>query len=531
MTKKKNYDNLSIFDSLQDLQESKNIMHYQLYVDFTIDKDDFSTSMEVIDYVKEKASAIPNHYAFDLPDNLFGDDRYYSPEIKKKFQTALYQHCAISSLHTVKYLLYLDDSDTIKNATKKADYYNSYGTIFPGYFTIREACSQKISLTSSLDKFVPLDKASYCKKIKKVAKNKKAAPLHEILGTTNISSENIPFYNIDFYHWILDNHTFFSSMQKEQVLKKKINATRYKKLLNALDTIGTAPKISLTKKNDHLQKAVSVDNLLLNYQLERYFSVHLIPKVLQESEKIKYPNFDLLRKFFLLPNAFSRNLYVDWAFHSQTERNEKELTPNEWENHKKFYKRAVLSNYFNNSIDTTIDLVQKTDWNLDKVPFQTSVILDAQWTEVTELAITFLVNVYFPFYEKFFFIYLYEICKKITTSTEEEPLEKMCNLLFDYCSNNLICNEDVSDNEDIAIPFDRSNSTDTDNYKDFYLDTFLQIGTEPNYFRKHKRTYTLNYFSYPDNPFSENPRSGNTILYDRQIKYLKEMAIIQQHCR
>lgn len=454
-----------------------------------------------VNFIINKIKQRPDLLIFDIPENLFGTPTdKYSQYIRSIIRSDLvYDHCAISSLHTVKYLIYtLNEKPAIKPSTAyklvNANY-KEYGT--PGYFTLKKIENK----TNKLSYFQENGQSQYETSMHKFINKKHMDTFtYNLLGKTANMGNNrldIPFYNIDFYNHILCYNQFLSSVYRDSFKKHTIQIRRFEQTMEKYQNISYAKKSSCCCQNLDINNEIKIDYLLLQYQLERFFNAALFEELFKHHSSLESFNAKLLLKFSLLPNAFSRNKYVDIAF-------------------KMIGEKYIFNNYKNIPPESSRQLATSFDIVLSRVPYKTPVSLEAEWKTNTEFAIDFLSKVYFPFYEKYFFIYLYKLCGSQT----DEPLDilnEMEKHLYQYCV-------DIYDTLD--IPGNVPGISTEPASKSFYLEMLNKLMQEKDLYSRYKITYSQDYFTIS----SEEKRLYNSTpkhLYGKEIKYLKILSILE----
>lgn len=471
-----------------------------------------------VNYVINKIKELPDPFSFKLPYNLFGCGKQEKRlEIFYKTDTQsdiLYDHCAISSLHTVKYLIYtLKQEKSISKQDKPAlkptsayEYINrasqQLGT--PGYFTLNKVNYDMNQLISCY--FEKNRQTQYETDVSKFIAKKENSPFTlNLLGKNKDQQKDekldIPQYNIDFYDHILRCNQFLSSIENKDSSKR----THFNEFMRYYQEIAFAEQFKTNSQDTDINNAIKIDHLLLQYQLERFFNAALFEELFkQSSTKLEALNMRLLLKFTLLPNAFHRKKYVQCAFNMLGDDN-------------------IFNNYDSNpeELSGQTQLVSLTTLDTARI-HKTPISLEAEWVKNTEFALDFLSKVHFPFYEKCFFIYLYKLCEEPNDSPIS-VLEKMEQSLYQYCVN-------IYDTLDIpeALGADRIKTLEIEKAKElkaFYLDILDKLMKEDDLYARYKVTYSMDYFT----AHITKPTDKTTPKYSlaNRIKYLKVLSMIQ----
>lgn len=473
-----------------------------------------------INYVINKIKELPDIFSFKLPYNLFGCGNlekrlgiFYSDGQTQS--DILYDHCAISSLHTVKYLIYAlkqreskskqdkptskQDSPTLK-PTSAYKYINrasrEYGT--PGYFTLN-------AINYDMSKLNPFyfeenQQTQYESTVSNFLKKKGITPFTlNLLGKREIQKKNkldIPQYNIDFHDHILRCNQFLSSVEMKGFKKRTLALERFETFMQYYQEIAFAKPFRTDGQNSDIDNAIKIDYLLLQYQLERFFNASLFEELLEQSRKLEAPNMNLLLKFSLLPNVFHRKRYVQCAFNMLGD-------------------EGIFNNYNSNpeELSSLTQLVSLTTFDTARI-HKTPISLEAEWTKNTEFAIDFLSKIHFPFYEKCFFIYLYRLCEK-EGDCPINILKKMEESLYWYCLN-------IYDT--LEIP-KTSNIVGTKENYAFYLDILNRLMQEEDLYARYKKTYSMEYFTAyaTKHGYKATPQYSHA----NRIKYLRTLSMME----
>lgn len=455
-----------------------------------------------VNFIINKIKQRPDLLIFDIPGNLFGTttNTKYSQYIHSIINSDLvYDHCAISSLHTVKYLIYtLNGKSAIKPSTayKLVNAgYKEYGT--PGYFTLKKIKNK----TNKLSCFQENEQAQYETSMHKFINKKNMDTFtYNLLGkadSMNNTRLDIPLYNIDFHNHILYYNKFLNSVYTKSFKNHTIQINRFEQTMKKYQNISYAKKSLCYCKNPDINNEIKIDYLLLQYQLERFFNASLFEELFKHHSSLENFNAKLLLKFSLLPNAFSRNKYVQIAFNMIGE-------------------EYIFNNYKNIPPESSRQIATSFEMVLSRVPYKTPVSLEAEWKTNTEFAIDFLSKVYFPFYEKYFFIYLYKLCGSQT----DEPLDILSEMekhLYQYCV-------DIYDTLD--IPGNVPGISTEPVSKSFYLEMLNKLMQEKDLYSRYKITYSQDYFTI-NSKEKKMYDSTSKHLYGKEIKYLKILSILE----
>lgn len=484
-------DSLTIFYDIDELQETMNILKYHFLFDLEMDK------------IKELSDIFDNQLfisqkAFEIPENLLGS---YNFGACTKRIGAIYQniqsHCIISALHTAKYLIWKEEGEEVYHgytASKKLEYddYNAYGLKVRDFFIKPD--TQNLTADKSFS--------------------------FSLLGKTpkpNDSNDNkleIPVYNLKLYDKIITNNKFFLKTKNKQTMR----TDRFIDLMHIYEKIATIP-LAIKNNSD------KVDTLLLSYQLERYFNAALFESLYQkhhahhsnpENEIVLLGNsyLETIEKFSLLPNAFSRSLFVDWAYEAISAEN---------------YQK-IFVNYFNSPSEMKFNLIVNEDTDREDLKFnpqlKTPNTAYGTWLNTLESAIEYLSTVTFPMYEKTFFTLLFNSFKS-SDSENLTILKKMEEMLQEYCEKNYeeLCQNNNHYKQPSFSKWD-NNSENIPSKEEiaFYLKLMNVMLAKNNLQNLYKVTFTTKYFSScPQAPVSQRLLACAD-YYQRQSMYLKNIS-------
>lgn len=479
-------DNLASFLSLDEMEETKNILEYRFLFDLSLDKS-FIAADNLMEIFHTPIFSV--NLAFNIPSNLLGVNNFEINHYKTMYES-IYKHCIISALHTIKYLIWKEKGEPILHGTSAARYidesYDSFETKVRNFF--------RPSFSSTM--ITNMDFA------------------YSLLGKSSTGYEEnnleIPAYNLNLYNHIIQNKKFFLKSKD----KPNMRIDRFIELMNLYQDISTIN-----------EKGKSVDNLLLQYQLERYFNASLFEYLYQKHkhhrDNPKNPvmlsgdgYLSVIENFSLLPNAFSRNIFVDWAYESISDEN----------------REKIFVNYFNSPDEMKFGMITNEETNREDLKFspllKTPNMSYGTWLNTVECAIEYLSTVTFPMYEKTFFIILYKAFEK-ENRIKIDILEKMEEVLQEYCIKEFV----TSPQTDYCYKqpsFDKwNNYSENRPSKDeieFYLKLLNEMLDKTNLQSLYRIKLTREYF-IPSNPEYVPKRAQACIdYYQRQFMYLNNVS-------
>lgn len=517
-------DNLAVFSSVDELKETRNILRYRFAFDFGDAYNNRKQSVQEDTEVLQRIFDLPVFSAdntFRIPVELFGtSDFYYRHD--DKITEAIHSHCAISALHTVKYLLWREGSDDENQKVVKGNTAAKYvsehleeGT--PGYYYLNS-----IEYDDSRLNILSFDYPSYESKVSNFFRHMKEEDIkpdmkfaYSLLGKysyrerdnkkTNAGDLEIPVYNMDLYHHIISNKDFF--MNKTHI-RNNMNREPFVSYMNSYGRIASSAAFNSSAE-------AKVDNLLLRYQLERYFNASLY-EYLFKKHKSHHENsenniilsgdnyFAIIQKFSLLPNVFSRHIFADWAYEMISSKN----------------SEKVFVNYFDSPNEMKFGLIHNEEKFNPRL--KTPNTEYSTWCYVLESALEYLSTVTFPMYEKTFFIGLYEFfASNISAPSPYSVLKKMEKILYSYC-------EDLSDMDvwESQLSFLNWDCQDSEQYKEekiFYLEVINKMLSKNNLQSLYKMTFDRKYFGTQGDAFHAR-ETASINYYQRQLMFLKNKS-------
>ena len=498
-------DSLVVFDSFEELEETKRIFEYTFLIDMhSRDSNDWYSNDRVIRY-------------FQIPQNLMGGGTFWQRlEIGNdtNFQKQgdwFKHHCYISALYTIKYLLWKEGAHEIYHGSTiylNDDYNEWYGKL---------DCDKKdyFMYENNVSKFFRYD----CKG--NATKERNMAFAYSLLGKKSgiplpkDNSLGIPKYNWKLYDHIIENRSFFFRIKDV----REMRLDRFTELMKSYADIAT---IKLIEEDNEFD----IEAILLKYQLERYFNASLFEYIHQkhaEYHEDEDRNINLsgeryltvMSKFSMLPNVFSRKKFVEWAYYSISKENQDKIY---W-------------NYFSQPNETTTNLIESIESNKqivenNKHPQGASMAFGT-WINTIERAIEYLSSVIFPFQEKCFFVWKYTKIADENSLTEPiEILKLMEKELEAFLKENKkqIFEKDYAK---LDISF-----KDWDYYSEncpdketacFYLGILNAMMKRNDLQNLYKITYSRDYFM-PDASNLKTNLFINIDFYQRQFWYFKNMS-------
>lgn len=525
-------DHLAIFSSIEEMMETMNILKYRFSFDFEYSdnrqrrNNEKQEEKEIIEQIFSMSVFFADN-TFKIPEELFGaNDFYWNHE--KEIEKAIHSHCVISALHTVKYLMWLEGEKVIKGTTaiKYVNEDPQKGT--PGYFFLKslkydvsqldmarydyESCESYESYESKVSNF--------WRHIKNENLENNISFAYSLLGKNpcptkaNKNNFEIPLYNLDLYHKIMSHKKFF--MNKTHYTKS-LRREYFIKYMNLYGRIASSVAYNATPE-------AKVDNILLRYQLERYFNALLYEHLFQ---KHKYHHedaenkiilsgdnyFKIIQKFSLLPNVFSRHIFADWAYESISREN----------------SEKVFVNYFDSPTEMKFGMIynENTMGDMKFNPrLKTPNTEYSVWCYVLESALEYLSTVTFPMYEKTFFICLYEyFSHDISEKGKTTVLQKMEKVLYWYCVKE--CEEmfdsDTWERQPSFLSWDCNDGEQYTEEKQFYLNLINEMLDKNNLEALYKITFDRRYFGGQGE--AAHSRETATInYYQRQLMCTKNKS-------
>lgn len=508
-------DDLTIFksiDSNSDFEEAKNILQYQLSINFDVVI--YNQVKNVIDALYFQTELLCSKYMYKIKKYLNINSKDPVWEFNDLvLRSSIKNHCIISALYTAKYL-YLKDK---KISIKELGEFSSNC----GYWTLKEVINNleqkskrelpnvysEKELKKRLQKtWKPVkykDRCNYTNKFIKLADNNDYKYIINSLSTNNFN--NIPLNDSDFTFSVM-NYT--KKINKKSTYELELNhqdmpikIDRYLKNLKSNKQAGCInfyEKINeyvagtlLEYNNDRIfisdgrydldddfsknkghSNAIkyalvhpdNADRVLFNYKFERAFNKNLIDCILNEYKMLSKQDSSLLlgktlNKVFcncsLLPNSFSRTYFIKAIL-----RNSNLPEFNET------YNQLLESEYKYRKVKKAIRFNEESSNNkIEKSNEHISSFLNF---------IIHLSYVTIPIYERTFFIILYNYFNRKLSLTHSEDrntissniennreiMSQMLELLHDYVDENaeyLMCNFDYNYGYDIYDEIDKFN--------------------------------------------------------------------------
>lgn len=504
-------DPLSIFRNMNDVYESMNYMKYQFFIDFPV-----TMPTDISEELNKKIGLMHKRMSgsLSIDEDIFGlllksndidENKRKAIEklrILENIHELTYQHCIISCLHTVKFLLHQLEEKYYYPTT--ASHYVTINKLdpdetksSPGFFVLshmddtkNKSQNNKLKITDLIPN--PIDEKSYHQKYYRYNDKNNFGFAQFVLGRNSSFEKNdyrIPGYNFDFYNHVYSNARIWESLNANYMQpgnNRSITAGRFAKFIENYQKFGN-PSIFHTTKNQLNEKA-KVDYILLQYQIERYFNPHLLNYLftsLPVDAPKDYPEF--WQRFMALPNVFSREKLVNIALFS--------LQVNRPYHS---YKNKTLS------MDKMYEALYSISGKRDQYPIHDKAVRNSIWIDAVSYGLTYLSKVYYPFYEKYLFLYLYNIFLKNNSKNfqkEKEVLIKMMDYLFNECSK-----------LDVSLSYSKINQKNFVHRKQ-YLDTLHNIIYHKNPIPFFQTTYSKEYFGILDNiPYSYSMGTDKTDL-------------------
>lgn len=425
--------NFSIInDEKNDYHETKNILEYSLFLDLA-NRNNSEVGEEIIHGIFAETNQICKE--FSIPEDIFGTNAIIEPENRSKYDEKvisliLRNHCIISSLYTAKSLL-LDKTNTDISPYRIAKYFCD-----KGYYELSNIYNMKAANAKNNEKV----------KIELKEKGNKEQLITSIFDTIGynigpnnflqsankykeqISSDNYTkkviahsygrsgITNKEYYSSFINSDLYYNTVRFSGLLNKRLDSLKPKEHVIVNDAVDFNRVLldfvkNMRDSSDYVKNNKS-DKLLYKYQLERYYPYLLIHELVRNHNKVSKQYaisgdiYNLIMsKFNMLPNAFSRRYFINWAYNSIEYTH---LHENYWSHMKENNKTVVgLLN------DTTFDTA-------DRIHTWMTLVNDFQY---------YASYITFPVYEKTFFLKLYEFYEN---KTPGNALDSMVEALTNY---------------------------------------------------------------------------------------------------
>lgn len=375
--------NLLIFkditDNSSEMQAAKNVLTQTLHLDYNVT--DIANlkklhNDELIDALFALCKKICQPLFYKDSFQFFGSDMGNPLQIKYRdlssssqfWNSAIKYHCVISTLFTDRHFL-------LKESKISAYHLNTYARKL-GYFQLKE-----LGYINEQHLF-----CEYNKENKSSDASKKLSDFNKLFASfyNRLSEEERQIFNLDSKkHFSLENSDFCYRLFCNRKIYNKLRKfySNHDCLVNCIDFFDNSGSFfnSFIENSDHI-----VDEILLQYQLERYFNLSLTTETLNlifSKPELLPPTSippEIIVSCFNLPNVFSRKLFLNFAFDSY---HNKFLTENI------FYKRTQDTGpvYFT-----------------DAPTIQTNKLI--LWLDLYKKFTYFFSHLVFPIYEKCFFL-------------------------------------------------------------------------------------------------------------------------------
>ncbi len=528
----------SNFNELEsEYQEAKNMLKYTFRIDFNNISHSQHTEREDSKRFQEEKKQFNSHkkvpqskyiheifaHTYKACKNYKYHLDFFSTELNSEYISEhniycmIENHCVLTTLHTIKTLLYKDEKTSITEIGKHSQYL--------GFYSYRDAlnkgCSKdkllismqrknlmiNNSTKSELDDYININKNvnnNNNNNNANILYNKKPMTIGSIKSTwsklskrfnNNISSKNIENISYDIAALLDKNKISEFSTERDfifTILNFNMQLSYVASQNNILNNKGLTSLTIANNFQQHLEyyekfvtlshkgnlsisrKYGNIDGLLYAYNIERYFCPQLINNLCNmASNNISTKEMDnnlckLLAKSTLLPNVFSRNYFVNLALSYYNENN-------------------IFDNYWDARF---ADRRQFAQFTQKKSP--SSDILSRQWCKLFNNYIYYLSYILFPIFEKTFFITFYESIEKENNGILEvnEILKIMEEKLISFINENLefikfgFCSDDPKRMYDSRITL----------YEDEYYNCYNNIKEKfIDYRRKRNNNYPQQY--------------------------------------
>lgn len=388
---KRNVDDFFIYDKIgKQFYSDKKFLNKELLI---------NTSFNVVDESKNIVEQIYKHcfeeaFYFSWSSNQSyikpNDFKINNDEVE--YEEAIFNHCVISTMYTVQYLLY---KDVFIKPSELGNIIECNGL---NYLT-NPGKNQKIKVNEDYKEVeflingIENDRNTIIKKQLKVLTENDNNYIGRTLGT---DKSNISLFLSNFSYLILENSDLFNAYKLIEDVNKSNNTREINRNIKIFLTsyINAVNEISLTKCDDfgHTDNIDNIDKIMFYYKKERLLHSDYIRFSVNKCGRDLYINNtdeEIIKKCILLPNVFSRNLFAERFSRNSS------------------YEESY---YFSiNSLDN-------------------------------------LLNITLPIFEKVFFITLFNYCTKCSKQSKlKKRLEFMNTLLKNYIEDK-ICKEEVFNN-------------------------------------------------------------------------------------
>ena len=498
-------DPLSIFGDCYEIAETYHFFRYQFFVDFH----ELCTSYEI---TAEKFSSpaktmIEKNYTRNIGTFPTISEFLYGKPPHAFWQKSLhlYEHCLMRALHTVQYLLYTCNPEKLslsEGQLKNSRLLNQKGepTYIPGYLE-RKYINEHADKYKMVTQGQSASASSYVYWAKQFENKNFPLPDYFLFTFGRLSykdAEKIPVlfpcYNQKFYNHIQNNQKRVWQGVTSKAFTSvptKLTGDRIESIISIMRKICSSPaayhysdyKIDVDIPNEHIW----LDDLLVQYQCERFYNMHLVKYMIDNKpENMKLSGDDLWLSFISLPNIFSRHNIVQLTY---------DIYQNQDMYDSDLYEPITMDNVNKGlsfgSISNRFPVRNQTDAN-------------AIWTHVVLNSNRYLSRVVFPFYEKLFFLLVYYLCaekENIDFNNCKEILQEMESFLCkEYTESRDIIEKDTLAflPEEITHPFDVTETSEKKyqylsainslfNNSELDLDDLFHIKYSPEYFGAGKK--------------------------------------------
>lgn len=468
-------DPLAIFHNRSEVEETSNYFKYLFFTDIPalakshgITLTDFAESVSafLIPTTSYKSSCFPFISPF-----LYGNSS--TTHYCRAKELHLYEHCLIRALHTVQYLRYRlsPASNTLTESQLKYRRFllpDAVSTYVPGYFERRR-------LLQDPKKFRNLqsdssDASSYAFWSKQFSKDRADLTNYFLFSLGRLDYQNevripvvFPEYNLKYYNHIQNNQNRIWQGINSAAFKNaspKLPNSRLENIVMLIRNICSLPVAfdynAWNEEMSDVDNEIWIDNILVQYQCERYFNSHMIKHIVDcKPEALPFKGTDLWLSFLSLPNIFTRKLLADAAFDTY--------------NTEGMYSSDIYEPLNMDTLNTGMSYLNISD----HFPVRNKADSDAIWLDVVFNANRYLSNVFFPFYEKLLFLLVYYLCSEedqLSFDQYEIVLEQMESCLFRLCCETRSTIDDDFYTENRHINKNAYDVTDTPEHRHMYLE-------------------------------------------------------------
>ncbi len=379
-----------IYKNKQQKEIEKEVLNKQLVIKTNIsDKINDKNYVDLIEQIYKHCYKEAFYFSWSFNVKNIKYDKDIADDYNKNYEKQIFDHCVIAALFTIQYMLYSDNRISIADLTNKV-MYNGHNSIL----------EEKLLEANG---FVDIDMQRVIKRtIKKIFDTEGNPNNNYLIRTLGLNikdvekniNQDLRNYETATFPLFLSNFSYMSMIKLKkfnsyELIKEVANSTDYRKeninKSNFLSKYYECVKSCSFNHDESLLsqdisfKLTPIDKLLLYYKKERLLNSDLIKYYISKDNGGYINNTDerILNLCTMLPNVFSRNVFIDYFGYAKYEENND-------------YKNRI----YNFSCDS----------------------------------LEFLINGTFPIFEKTFFITFFDYC----SNKLKKSLVEMNDILSDY---------------------------------------------------------------------------------------------------